>query len=734
MRAISRSPDLVPVTVEGQRTDGLYLVRRDHWPTTIAVPVVPNYAEVPYPVRANLICEDGNIQRGELYWPWPKRFRKHGLLAGGSAVLEWATSLGRLGGQRSVPIPDGATVTALEGAAEELAAQTPSHLRTTPDHLYWFEQDGADLVLHRIDREDNAESQTWEGLEFDGVVCTLLGDGLFLISTDDLAAALIRWGTTDPLWSVDYSEDEGTTHPFNGRLWSDAIAYGSQLLLPYRVSPSLAAGYLRVDRATGALVADEPIELGDRPLEEPELHLDSPTFGRQDAKAACVGASWTTSPLPNEVSVRGLLAAGGALVPALIFSDTVFALSPQDNSRLWTVNGGDDFEAEGTHGETTPFERYTVVCCDDTRVLLWVCEFTYTYHDAPTNYDSPTPPSRKYHMADSDIEHVDANSTEYEGDGSRGTRVVYESFDSDPEWTFVPSDGPIAETRFAANNATGAYDYATMESNPIEPDPVQQLVLSGIRYGYRVLDLSDGSTLQECWLRDLDGPSLDGTREGATEHEYLELATGDGEHATRTQSFSWDAWSGLPEEANYPFVPDAVDKNWSDLIPFAEGKRALFLRLDILQEGTIYVPANLYPGEKAFFGPFGANSWTHIDGLALYSYPFATTWTRERVTLAGDSPVIGDSSSIQPIFTFPFLDPDAIEYPTDLDDIHWAFNTTDVEIHAHAMMFDVARIDLEYDGLPRWDAVEAVLCGDKVLFGPGFRNLGRVEDLGGGAS
>lgn len=70
MRRLSGTPDKIVVTVTGQRADGMYCVRRDHWPTTIAVPSVPPDAKIPWPTRTSLFLEDGDSQRPFLYWPW----------------------------------------------------------------------------------------------------------------------------------------------------------------------------------------------------------------------------------------------------------------------------------------------------------------------------------------------------------------------------------------------------------------------------------------------------------------------------------------------------------------------------------------------------------------------------------------------------------------------------------------------------------------------------------------
>lgn len=72
-RAISGGvPDVINVSVVDRRADGLYEVKRDHWPVTIFVPCVPN-VEIPYPCRAQMMFEDGHVHKGFLYWPHSAR-------------------------------------------------------------------------------------------------------------------------------------------------------------------------------------------------------------------------------------------------------------------------------------------------------------------------------------------------------------------------------------------------------------------------------------------------------------------------------------------------------------------------------------------------------------------------------------------------------------------------------------------------------------------------------------
>lgn len=70
MRSLSGSPDFTWVNVEDKRPDGLYLVRKDHWPANkqIAVPSVPPWADIPYPRRMRMWFEDASTQRPFLLW------------------------------------------------------------------------------------------------------------------------------------------------------------------------------------------------------------------------------------------------------------------------------------------------------------------------------------------------------------------------------------------------------------------------------------------------------------------------------------------------------------------------------------------------------------------------------------------------------------------------------------------------------------------------------------------
>lgn len=62
-------PDVTDVVVEDRLADGRYKVRRDSWPFSIYVPVVPAGALIPYPLRMKMMFEDGLSSRPFLYWP-----------------------------------------------------------------------------------------------------------------------------------------------------------------------------------------------------------------------------------------------------------------------------------------------------------------------------------------------------------------------------------------------------------------------------------------------------------------------------------------------------------------------------------------------------------------------------------------------------------------------------------------------------------------------------------------
>lgn len=90
-------PDSTIVNVVGKNADGWYLVRKPHWPgeTTMAVPVVPPGALMPYPRnQVRMLFEDSNPQRPFLYWPWA-RTQRHA--RGGPSLPELVSTWRRLG-------------------------------------------------------------------------------------------------------------------------------------------------------------------------------------------------------------------------------------------------------------------------------------------------------------------------------------------------------------------------------------------------------------------------------------------------------------------------------------------------------------------------------------------------------------------------------------------------------------------------------------------------------------
>lgn len=88
-------PDSTIVNVVGKNAEGWYLVRKPHWPgeTTMAVPVVPPGAPMPYPRnQVRMLFEDSNPQRPFLYWPWARR-RRLAKTSVSVAVARWLCRL-----------------------------------------------------------------------------------------------------------------------------------------------------------------------------------------------------------------------------------------------------------------------------------------------------------------------------------------------------------------------------------------------------------------------------------------------------------------------------------------------------------------------------------------------------------------------------------------------------------------------------------------------------------------
>ena len=115
MRA--RVPDSTIVNVVGKNADGWYLVRKPHWPgeTTMAVPVVPPGAPMPFPRnQVRMLFEDSNPQLPFLYWPWARR-RRLAKTAVSPLVARWAceqADFARSNAQLGFPIDPSALTTA----------------------------------------------------------------------------------------------------------------------------------------------------------------------------------------------------------------------------------------------------------------------------------------------------------------------------------------------------------------------------------------------------------------------------------------------------------------------------------------------------------------------------------------------------------------------------------------------------------------------------------------------
>lgn len=66
-------PDSEVMSVTAQHTDGRYLCKRDHWPTSILVGVRPPGSSLPYPSRRTVYFEEGDRLRGFMLWTRPER-------------------------------------------------------------------------------------------------------------------------------------------------------------------------------------------------------------------------------------------------------------------------------------------------------------------------------------------------------------------------------------------------------------------------------------------------------------------------------------------------------------------------------------------------------------------------------------------------------------------------------------------------------------------------------------
>jgi len=716
MRSLSGVPDTMTVRVLSRRADGKYLCQRPDWPQgiTMVVPTVPSNALLPTNSRQQIFFEDGDRNRPFLYWPWG-RPRKHGLL--GAAGLLWSASLGRLGGQRSVRTPSGVTPTDMSGpTVSALATASPGHLRSTAAHLYWPVSEGSDLTLYRSTPAGVVESQTWSGLGL-GDLCTLIGPGRLVVSTGSTSAALLQWGQLDPVWSVDYDAH------FTGDLWADAITRSEPdpedegenrevLLLPYRDS---SPGWIKILAADGTFFSQHQITLVDGspfPSTNPEsanwLHEESDQVLRSD--------EWEQVYLSSGdggARTRGLFVAGDTLVPALFGADQVLGLDPVSGAVSWSHEGWAPFDRAGIAvGEVTHYERYTVVACTDSRVLVFVARFGLQKIHPPQERQIDVDWPLDYYMAQSAIDEIGDDSTTY---------VAEESFDGVDFWNFWPPSSPSGAYSAAVSAMADAYTNGPLYA--IDED--EELVLSQLQYGYRVLDAATGETVSDWWLRELDGPSLDGSRTGATEDEIIEVSTGLPQVRSTTQTINKESWvrgsyNPSDPQAWYPDAwPSPVDLTSIGITSSLQNKMHYVYRLS----GQAHVPYQQFTSQNSpEYDPSTDGTYFHLtpwaDSLPTYSYQIDfVNW---------DDPLndalVDLAPYLAPYTRFGFERPGDQESPDD-DDLEWLADWTTAEVAVYGYDYETTEVPLIVDAAPRWDAVRAVLVGDKVIFPPGHRNL-----------